>query len=163
MRTRIVILSVLCGIVLVTVSCSSFTISDKPSIRELERKKKMADTWEKREAIGRMQVLFREYDKNIGAMKCADLILEAGRNADVIAKLAEYAITNDGGTGMYIRLAEYAAVAPVADYEFIEMAELLRTSGTARIDRLAREASRARSESELVEVRSKMNELMSER
>jgi len=163
MRTRIVILSVLCSILMATVSCSSSTMFDKSSVQELERKKKMADTWEKREAIGRMQELFREYDRNIGAMKCADLILEADRNADVIAKLAEYAITNDGGTGMYIRLAEYAAVAPVADYEFLEMAELLKTSVTARIDRLARAASRARSESELRDVRSKMNELMSER
>jgi len=126
---------------------------------QIKKKKKMAHTSEKREAIEKIQKLFRQYDRHYAVMKCVDLILEADRNVEVIEKIAEYGIVEGGATMLYVKIAEYAARAPVADDEFIELAELVKRGNRGMI-KLAQQASEASDETELEGVRQKINVLM---
>ena len=87
-----------------------------------------------------------------------DMILEADRNVKVIEKIAEYGIAEPSSTLLYVEIAECAEKAPVADDEFIELAELVKKTGRGDLRFFARQASYARNERELDDVMQKIEE-----
>lgn len=126
---------------------------------QIQQKKEMAQTPEKREAIEKIQELFWKYKRHFLVMKCVDLILDTDRNIAVIGKIAEYGIVEGPSTYIYVSIAEYAAKAPIADDEFIELAELVKRGNRGMV-KLAQQASEAGNETELEEVRKKIKVLM---
>lgn len=133
-------------------------------MHELEQKKDMASTPEKREAITGIQKILRKYKRHdVAALKCADLILATNRNVRVIEKIAEYATVELSNTMDYVKIAEYAARSRFAADEFLEIAELIETHGGKVAIELARLTSQARDEEALHEVRLKINARRSER
>ena len=129
-----------------------------PSMK-LETRKMFFATPEKREAISNIQQLLHKHKRHYLAMKCIGLIFTADRNVEIIEKMAEYAIVEGSGTGTYIQLAEYAAQSKIADYEFLDIAELIKKSrGNVSVE-LALQASKAQTREELKEVRNKIDEL----
>lgn len=140
-----------------TAGTANGNTENKP-LKELEKKLESAKTPEKREAITQIRDLFRKYDRHYAAMDIVDYILQADRNVPVLAKLAEYAITEGSNTMVYVRIAAQAAKAPRADQEFLQLAELAkhRGSGHGKMTRLAEQAAQAKTDAELQAVRDKI-------
>ncbi|MCE5252586.1 M56 family metallopeptidase [bacterium] len=129
------------------------------TMADIETKKEQAQTAEKREAIERIQKLLKKYDRHYSVTRCIDLILETDRNVEVIGKIAEYGVTVPYCTMAFVEIAECAAKAPVADDEFLELAELLKKRGDGAPVQLARQASQASNETELKQVKRKIKAL----
>ena len=111
------------------------------TIDEVEKKAKQAETTEKREAIERIQSLLKKYNRHYSATQCVDMILEADRNVEIIGKIAEYAIKTGYHTTAFIQVAEYAAAAPVADEEFIVLANRVKKPwGSSKAVKLAKQS-----------------------
>ena len=100
----------------------------------LDKKIKNAPTREKREAIAKLETVWRKYRRHdLTVLRCADMILKAGRNVTVIGGVSEYAVTQGGNTMVYVGIAEYAAVAPKASKEFLTLAGSVEKMGGSRM------------------------------
>ncbi len=134
-------------------------------LSELEKKIEKAQTPEKREAITKIRDVHMEYRQNTDALSIADLILKADRNVWILEKLAEYGIRQGGVTPLYISLAKQAAKAPLADQEFLRLAEIFKKQGDRYhfqvIPKLGKAAARAKTESDLSKVREEISRLES--
>ncbi len=129
---------------------------NKP-LRELDQRIEKVKSPEKRKAIIHIRDLFQTYDRHYMAMDVVDYIIDADRNVPVLAKLAEYAITEGSHTGTYVDIARYAGKAPLAEKEFLQLAEIVKKrNGGASLVSLARQAALAKTEADLKPVRDKI-------
>jgi hypothetical protein len=144
--------------VIVIVSGVMNGYAENKAMRELDKKIEKANTPEKREAIAHVRDLFKEYHRHFAAMEIVDDILAADRNIPILSKLADYAIRQGSATSVYISIAEQASKAPLADREFLQLAELVKKNdtGVARFTDLACQAAQANTDADLKEVRKKI-------
>ena len=150
----------LASVILIASGAVNLYASNTP--RDLDKKMEKANTPEKREAIAHIRDLFEKYNRrHVTALKIVDYILEADRNVPTLARLAEYAIAEGSNTMTYIDIAGQAAKAPLADKEFLQIAELTKKSGSGFLD-VAKEAARAKTDAELQDVRVKIAVLASQ-
>lgn len=132
---------------------------NKP-LRELDAKIEKVKSPEKRKAIAHIRDLFQAYDRHYMAMNVVDYIIAADRNVPVLAKLAEYAITEGSHTGTYVDIARYAGEATLAEKEFLRLAEIVKKrNGGASLVGLARQAARAKTEADLQPIRDRITAL----
>ena len=151
-------------VILVSAFCiASFVLNgygQSDPLLEIEKKIEKAPTPEKREAITKIRDVYREIKQNSIVLNIADLILKADRNIQVLESLAEYGIRQGGGTPLYMSLAEQAAKAPLADKEFLRLAEIFKKQDSGynfqTIPKLGEEAAQAKTEAELKIVRDKI-------
>jgi hypothetical protein len=130
-------------------------ISDSPD--GLKKKMKDAKTREQRIAIEEIMELFNKYGRHIAAAEIADRILAADRNISILVKIAEYAIVEGSNTLAYINIADYAARAPLADQEFLRIAELIKENKAGlEAFALANQAMEAKTGEELQKVRDRI-------
>ena len=155
------------SVLFVTLVCAFFFASfalngcgKSDPLLEVEKKIEKAQTPEKREAITKIRDVYKEFRRNSWSLKIADYILKADRNVQILESLAEYGIRQPGGTPLYISLAGQAAKAPLADKEFLQLAEIFRKQDSGenfmKIPGLGKEAARAKTEAELKRVRDKI-------
>ena len=128
---------------------------------EIEKKIRKAQTPEKREAIAKIRDVYKEFRRNSYSLRIIDYILIADRNVQILEKLTEYGIRQGGGTLVYISLAKQAAKAPLADKEFLQLAEIFSKQDDLYTWKLAvnlaKEAAQANTDAELKEVREKIS------
>jgi len=152
----VLMLFAVCTMMLVA-SSSAYEIDHnkdyKKSYRNIEQLKNKAGTEEKREAIESIHKIFKKYRRHLAVMDCVEMIVKTDRNVDIIKNLAAFGIREGSATQNYIELAEYAMNAPLADTEFIEIADLIKLSGSGDPMRFAKRAAQANTEKELNIVR----------
>ena len=148
-KTHKIILSVITIILIALSSISLYTYLNLPTVK-VKKAIKLAQTDEKKESIRAIYNRMKVYGKHItSAETCAYLVLSTDRNEKIIETITtDYVLQPFGGTSSYVELAQFAAKAPLADKEFIEIAELMKKGNTQNLLSLGKKASLVKTQTE---------------
>lgn len=159
-KTKRLVLAGAMVVIIVLLTAALYYYNNSPYVK-VKKAIRQAQTVEKKAALEAIYERMSVYGHHITpAETCAYLVLSAHRNEDVIKTITtEYVLQPYGGTLNYVTLAQLAAEAPVADKEFLEIAELVKNNDYQKALIIAEKAAKAETKEEIVKIQHEIDDM----